>query len=944
MSNDFLSALILSASMLPMPFASFAGEVRDTIILSGEWDYWLHGAPTAVKTEGTLTLPGTLDTNGIGIPVEKSHDTSRLSRRVSFTGDVTYSKEVEIPSDWEGKDIELYIERSRPSIVMVDGEISGSSSLLSSAQKFNLSKVLTPGSHKIEVTINNGDSIPRAIRNNSHACTESTQTNWNGMIGDIHLEARNPIHIASANAFPKTDKSGYEIKIRLSKPSEDRLSIVAAEGNSIQIKSVVFPGDSTASIFLPMPYNHDKWSEWNPVTDTLSLTLSDHRKGVIDRKNIITGYRKFSSSEGKFTINGDPVFLRGRHDACVFPITAHVPMDIETWRDYFSTLKQYGLNHVRFHSWCPPEACFQAADEAGVYLQPELPIWGELDNSLTSLLSFLHKDMEGIIEQYSSHPSFVMFAIGNELWGDIGLMNNFIDDAREMNPNLLATPGSNIYLGMNGHIEGEDYLVTCRVGDGPGFSTHARASFSFADADNGGLINSTYPNSEMNFSNSISRSPVPVIGHETGQYQFYPDFSVIQKFSNSVLRPDNIEEFENRAREAGHLRKNTDFFQASGKWAAKLYRADMEMNLRTPGMGGFQLLDIQDYPGQGTALVGILDPFMDSKGLITPQEWRQSCNEITLLAEMPRFCFTSGDTVTVKVKTANFSNKSLSGSTLTWALTNNDKKRTFNKGSLQLPEGKGLLDIGEINITFPKVKQPQHIILSLSSSTPEEQVSNEYDVWVFPTEKKWVKNVTVTRDIDEAFVKLRKGKNVILYPDTARVKDAVLGPLFQTDYWNYRMFYNICRNMEKTPSPGTMGLLIDDKHPALKNYPTSNHTDWQWFPVISNSYPLIIDRLPKDFDPIVEVIDNVERAYRVALMLECNVGKGKLMIINADMGKASEYPEGEWLLQSVMEYMGSKECKPRLTLSEEQLLNLLTKPSAARTIKELTNPSEAMGL
>ena len=925
MLHRFAPYFLLLSSFIP----AHSQEMRDTLDLSGPWNFWLHGAPDTIASEGTLNLPGTLDTNGIGIPVAKSDNTSQLSRRVTFTGDVTYAREVMIPSQWGGKDIELFLERSRPSHVIVDGNTIAYSSLLSSPQKFNLSQILTPGKHTIEIVVNNADSIPLAIRNNSHACTESTQTNWNGIIGKMHLEARNPQHISTATALPKTFKSGYEISLRLASPAQKDMTVNAFCSPDNKASAKVAAGDSTVSLFLPLTYDHPKWSEWDPVLDNITLTLTDDAT-TIDKRDIRTAYRDFTSKDGRFYVNGDPVFLRGRHDACVFPMTAHVPMDIDTWRQYFQTLKRYGLNHVRFHSWCPPEACFMAADEAGIYLQPELPIWGELDNSLTSLTDFLHKDMEGIIEEYSSHPSFVMFAIGNELWGDIELMRQFINDARDLNPNLLATFGSNIYLGWNGHIDGEDFLVTCRVGGGDGFSTHARASFSFADADKGGIMNSTYPNSEMDFSYAISLSAVPVVGHETGQYQFYPNFSEIYKYDNCVVRPDNLEEFERRAHDAGTLRKSNDYFRAAGEWATRLYLADMEMNLRTPGMGGFQLLDIQDYPGQGTALVGILDPFMDSKGFITPEEWRQSCGEVTFLAEMPGFCYTSGDTVSVKVKAANFSNKNISDKGIKWSTP-------FADGIIAIPEGKGLIDVADISFVVPKVKRPQKINLALNAT--DGSVANSYDLWVFPAKMKEVKNVSVTKSIDEALKLLRKGERVILCPDTATVKEAVLGPLFQTDYWNYRMFRTICDNVNKKPSPGTMGLLINDTHPALKNYPTSFHTDWQWFPVVSNSYPLVIDRLPKDFDPVIEVIDNVERNYRLALMLECNVGKGKLMILNADMEKASERPEGEWLLQSVKEYMASKDCKPKLTLSEEQLVNLLTKPSVARRINEIRNES-----
>lgn len=934
----FPALLILFLSHILPPFSSEAAiraaaspeiSPRETIDLAGSWGYHLHNAPDSVDPEGTLILPGTLDTNGIGIPVPFSDNTSQLSRRVSFSGDVTYSTTVEIPEAWGGKEIDLFIERTRPSVVEVDGVRAGSCRRISSPHRYNLSRLLTPGKHRIEITINNADSIPQAIRNNSHACTESTQTNWNGMIGRIALECRNNLHISSVRATPKTARGGYYVTAILSQPADSRLSILAVAEGAEPYTAEIRKGATECEFLLPLPFGAEKWSEWNPRLDNITLSLLSPSGETLDRTAVTTGYRNFVSDGTSFTINGDPVFLRGRHDACVFPATAHVPMDTEEWRLYFRTLKMYGLNHVRFHSWCPPEACFRVADEEGFYLQPELPIWGEIDHERTELTDFLKEDMKGIMESYASHPSFVMFAIGNELWGDITLMKEFIDSAREMNPGLLATYGSNIYLGWKGHIEGEDFLVTCRVGDGEGFSSHARASFSYADADNGGIMNSTYPNSAMNFANAVSLSAVPVVGHETGQYQMYPDFGSVNKY-NGVLRPDNLMEFQRRATEAGTLRKNADYFMASGKWATRLYLADMEMNLRTPGMGGFQLLDIQDYPGQGTALVGILDPFMDSKGLITPEEWRRSCAPLTLLAELPKFCYTEGEEVTVPVKAANFTNNPQALSSIRWSLLS-------DHGSLPITEGKGLIDAGEINIKMPGVKKPTRMELRLTADNGNAE--NSYPIWVYPWKMKNIDNVTVTTDIEKALSLLEQGERVILCPDSSTVAEASLGPLFQTDYWNYRMFRTICDKIERTPSPGTMGLLIDSSHPAFDDYATDIHTDWQWFPVVHNSYPLIIDRLPKDVDPIVEVIDNIERNYRLALMLECNVGKGKLMIIAADMEKASANPEGAWLLHSAKEYMGSKRCKPLFTLSPQQVRNLLTKPSTDRLIKEIRNES-----
>ncbi len=916
--------------------AAFSRDGAD-IDLAGMWMYTLDGSS---HTSGQLTLPGTLDTNGVGTPVAPSKVTDNLSRRFTFTGKATYSRYVDIPASAQGSTLLLTMERTRPSSVKVDGIDAGFRSNISSPQRYDLTPFLSPGRHLIEITVDNGDAIPAAVRNNSHACTESTQTNWNGILGEIALRILPPVRITDLSVVGRASQPELSVNGGSSQPELSvRGSLLRDSDEPLQLRLSTPYGQTTLdmpagasdafSLSLRLPESTPLWSEWNPATFPVELSLWDSRGELLDKVSTRTGIRDFKAVGTQFSINGNTTFLRGRHDACVAPITAHVPMDLDYWRRYFAIVKEYGLNHVRFHSWCPPEACFQAADEAGIYLQPELPIWGEIDKERAALLLFLEEDMEALLKEYAAHPSFVMFAIGNELWGDTSIMRDWFTHAREEVPGLLATYGSNVYLGWNGHMEDEDFLVTCRVGGGEGFSTHTRASFSFADADNGGIINTERPNTSSDFSNAISLSPVPVVGHEIGQYQSYPDYSTIEKYTG-VLRPDNLVEFRNRADTAGTLRKSDRFLHASGAWATRLYKEEMEMMLRTPGMGGFQLLDLQDYPGQGTALVGILDPFMESKGFVSAADWRESCDSVTLLARLPQRCFTAGDITSFDIAVANYTPSDLSGRKIRWSLP-------FAEGETILPAGRGVLEAESVSIVIPEVEKASKMTLDLKSE--DGSLHNSYDIWVYPREKRWVKGVKLTDSLDEALSLLERGDRVILFPDSATVAATTVGPLFMTDYWNYRMFKTICDNVHKEASPGTLGLLIDDSHPVFGNYPTSFHTDWQWWAVASNSRPLIIDRLPASVDPIVEPIDNVERNYRLALLLECNVVKGKLLVIMADMEKASQYPEGEWLLQSAREYMASKQCKPKLTLTPDQLTALLTRPSGRRLIREINNPS-----
>ena len=401
--------------------------------------------------------------------------------------------------------MELFLERTKPTWVYLDGKLVDSCNFISTPQRYILPKMKS-GKHQLEIVVDNSRGVPEQVYGSSHAYTEDTQTNWNGIIGEILLEVK----------------------------SEER---------RVKNSNVISP----ASV--------------QTYTGT-----------------VLPCFKDFHIEGAHFYANGHPVFLRGKHDAAVWSLTGHVDMTVEGWMKYLGTCKEYGINHVRFHSWCPPEAAFVAADSLGIYLQPELPFWGSFDDKDETLMKFLHQEGENILREYGHHPSFRMMALGNELWGSIDKMKEFVDDFRKIAPDKYYTFGSNYYLGYQGIKEGMDYFTTCRIGgEGWGkYNTHTRGSFSFADAYDGGMINHFHPNTSMNFDEACDKwaSPqpwqkkdgkagIPIISHETGQFQTYPDFREIKKYTG-VLYPYNFEIFRRRLAAAGMLSQADDFHKASG--------------------------------------------------------------------------------------------------------------------------------------------------------------------------------------------------------------------------------------------------------------------------------------------------------------------------------------------------------------------------------------------
>ena len=911
-----------------------------SLSLAGEWSVMLGDA----KEVRHAMLPGTIDTNHLGFAPSDTTETTHLTRLYAYKGKATYSRTIEIPKQWKKAAVELFLERTKPTWVYVDGNLVDSCNFISTPQRYILPK-LKSGKHTLEIVVDNSRGVPEQVYGSSHAYTEDTQTNWNGIIGEILLKV---------------------------KSEERRVNNSCAIPASIQ---------SYSGKVLPC-------------------------------------FKDFHIEGAHFYADGHPVFLRGKHDAAVWPLTGHVDMTVEGWMKYLGICSAYGINHVRFHSWCPPEAAFVAADSLGIYLQPELPFWGSFDDKDEKLMAFLHQEGENILREYGHHPSFRMMALGNELWGSIDKMKEFVDDFREIAPDKYYTFGSNYYLGYQGVKEGMDYFTTCRIGgEGWGkYNTHTRGSFSFADAYDGGMINHFRPNTTMNFDEACDKwaSPqpwqrqdveqtsckraagIPIISHETGQFQTYPDFREIKKYTG-VLYPYNFEIFRRRLAAAGMLSQADDFHKASGLWSVKLYKADIEMDLRTKNMAGFQLLDIQDYPGQGSAFVGILDAFMESKGITTANEWHQWCSSVVPLLVTDRFCYDENEMMNAKVQIANYGGESLKGKKLVWKLdyaldenfgddaapnagANIDR---FNQPS-PLAQGEipittdeeGLIDIGEIhhkmkvmadgfndgNGTCLDVKIPSRkVILTLDidyGRYDARRHRNTYDLWIYTTEKNldiYKKGVVITSDLtDEVAKKLEKGAKVLWMPTTSKnfvasadtISQAgnatpyTVGGLFQTDYWNYRMFKTICENNKKTVSPGTLGILTNPKHPIFCDFPTEMHTNWQWFPVIKDSHPLVLDNFAKDDKPIVQVIDNIERNHKLGLVMEWKVGACKLLVCMSDLEKASEYPEGRAFYESVLSYMRSPEFAPQSEITIADLRKKLKEEPRQISLKELNNISQ----
>lgn len=924
---------LLAVFLLLLSCKKPVDNFRSTLDLSGSWQFAIDSADVGLAQAWFLKdlpeeigLPGTTDLAKKGF-VNTDTSTLHLNRPYQYEGVAWYRKHVAIPKNWEEKNLQLILERTKPTKVWVDGNYIGASDLLESPHHYNLSPHLTPGNHTITIRVDN--DLKLTPYGNAHIYSDDTQTNWNGIIGDLLIEASDKTNIRDIQVYPDYDHKKMKVVLGITnqldlKNLEIELQLSKnLKNENVQIKTAQFTKACDSLIVLEYNFEElpDLWDEYNQPLYLLNAVIKGE-KGVKDSKSVSFGFRKFEAKDRQFQINGRTTFLRGKHDACVFPLTGHPPMDVESWVQLFKTAQSYGINHYRFHTWSPPKAAFEAADQVGIYLQPELPFWGGLSSD--TIEAQLLKEGLALLKSYANHPSFVMFSPGNEIWGDQDRVENLIAKLKKADSRPLYTQGSNNNIGYTGPTKSADFHIAARLPYAQDtILTHSRLTQAFVDSRDGGILNTQRPSSAVNFDHAVSQITTPLVSHEVGQYQIYPDYKEIDKYTG-VLKAWNLEIFKKRLLQSGMINQNRDFTLASGAWSALCYKAEIEAALRTGKMAGFQLLDLQDFPGQGTALVGILDAFMESKNVIAREEWLQFCNDVVPLLVFNKYTWTDEETFSAQIQVANYSNKKIDQK-LYWKVSKQNgeivKEETLDHDGI--PFGK-LSSLGEMLLSFDGQIQAQKLNIELSILNTEYK--NSYEIWVYPAPNQQPKDdqIEVFTEFNRELVdRLNNGGKVLLFPKAASIHQNSLPGLFPPDFWNYGMFKGISEWAKKPISPGTLGILTNPDHPIFNNFPTDSHTNWQWWSIIKHSNSLVLDRTDSTYRPIVQIVDNLERNHKLGLIFEFEVGKGKLLVCTSRLNQILDHPEASQLYQSIIDYMKSEAFQPTYVVNEQMLLELL---------------------
>lgn len=909
-----LKSLLNTVLVGALAATAYAAAAPDWVPLAGEWRFALDPQDVGItqkwfqkNLDDTLALPGTAD-EGQKSARNEAAETGRLTRLHPYVGVAWYQREIEVPWAWRGKRMTLVLERTKSSRLWLDGRTVGAQDSLVAPHAYALGAV-APGRHRLTLRVDNGALPPIG---DPHQISDQTQTNWNGVIGEIGLRLSDAVWIQDVQVYP--DRAARKIRARvevgnasgLAARGRLELAATAAQGllplvDALTVPLVARGKSAVVEAEYPLGPNAREWDEFSPALYKLSVTLTAAAGGRTSRdaRSLTFGLREFKGDGTQFRINGRATFLRGRADNSVFPLTGYPPMTVEGWRRVLEIAKAYGLNHLRFHTWCPPEAAFQAADEVGIYMQPELPNWAAFGDPAHD--TFLLAEGERLLRAFGNHPSFVMLALGNELGGKQELMAPVVARFRALDPRHLYAQGTNNWFPGPG--AGDDYYASFQYQ-----GRKIRGSYATVDAPLG-HVQAGPAGTLKDYVAEIAGLTIPVVSHEIAEYQSAPDFREIDKYTG-VLRARNIEAFKKRLEAAGLLDQAPDFLRASGALAVICYREDIEAALRTRGFGGFQLLDLMDFPGQGTALVGILNSFMEPKGFIEPAKWREFCSETVPLVRLAKYTWTSGEMLTAKVEMAHYGAADIANAAPSWTLRD-ASGRLLTSGSLpgkSVPTGT-VTALGEIRLPLGTFDVPAR--LQLEVGLIGTSIRNSYPLWVYADAADTTpRAVVVSRSLDEATRQaLAGGRSVLLMPEPSALPASIEGS-FASDFWNFGMFKKLAEERKMPVAPGTLGILCDPKHPALAAFPTELHSNWQWFHLLKSSRALVLDTLPAGYRPIVQVIDNPERAHRLGALFEARVGEGKLMVCSIDLVGQKDRPEARQLLASLLQYMNSEAFRP----------------------------------
>lgn len=983
LTDHAMKKLLSIALLLAGALSLWAREGSRTIDLAGEWEFAKDhnscGTASGWAAGGfsdSIMLPGAIHAQGKGDPVGPwtewysgnltdvwyTHPMYKKYRQADnfkifsflqpltyYVGPAWYSRTVEVPAGFAGKHLTLSLERVHwESTLYVNGVEVGRNRSLGTAQVYDVSDVVVPGrTNRITLRIDNSKVVDTGRI--PHSTSDQTMAAWNGVIGEMTLSARDRVWIEDVQVYPDVENRQIRVKATIGgSPARKAVLSCALEcyntpspysEKPFSVRTALNEGSTEVEFTRALDGRMQTWDEFSPALYRLDLRLS--AGGSSDSRSVSFGMRNVVKKDNAIILNGTRRFLRGNLYCGESPLDGLPPMDEAYWRKIFQRHLDYGHNAVRFHSWCPPEVAFRVADEMGIYLQPEVGEWVKYVTDEQE--EYLLGEAERIRRFYANHPSFLLFALGNELTADTVRLQRFVE-IQKKDGRFLAGAKTN---GRPDIPEAEFYSTHSIKGKG------MRHHVGWPPAPKTNLIIRQRPTTDYDYTGALEGYDKIFLSHEIGQCCVYPDYQTeLPKYTGS-LRSGSMEIQRDQMEERGMTDLARTFTETAGEWQMRLLKAEYEALLRTRGLDGFWSLSLQDFTGQGTAPVGVMDAFWDDKCYACPEEFRHFCDTTVLLARIPSLVMSSSDCFSAAMEVFHYGSRPLPEGTVRYEVASSDG-RVLHTGTLGTPLIANAGDnagIGSIALPEP-LPVGKYELRACLDGTP---VSNSWEFWVFPSRARAAEmaaeaagtfaaspetaasiSVLRTREMTpEVLDFLQAGGTVLWEVDHTKLKGH-LPIAFGTFYWTT---FGMAAGESMCNS-----ILLDPAHPLFRGFPTNSFTDWQWWDVLKHSRPMILSDFnarapfPAGFQPIIRAIDSWRINRLLALLAECRVGEGRLMISSIDFSyDMASRPVTCTLLGCLVRYMNSAEFRPAVSVSPDQVLSIVGPEDNVPTPRAVTS-------
>jgi hypothetical protein len=653
----------------------------------------------------TIQVPGCWEEQGVGAPGmgdswDCKWDHIPKPLRSIYSGEAWYRKKIELPKAWEGQRIWLKIGGVKAQgCFWVNDKPAAWVDTYCGTYKYDITDLVEPGKEAVVVAqVNNVAPSRKGLFSAIHK--------FGGLYRDVELEATPDTRIEYAWVRGDFDKQLAEVHVTVARENLERsldklalrVTLKNADGKAAGegISKVAFAaGKKTAEVMCAVPLTlFQAWSPESPSLYLAEIVLCDGDQPVHGWTERF-GVRKFEVRGERFFFNNQPFFVRGYGDDFVYPLTLASPASREEHLSHLKAARRAGFVYARLHTHCELPEFFEAADEAGILLQPELPYYGDYPTEAFAFDPM--RDLEELIVHYRRHVSLATYCMGNE--------------------GLLGRP-----------LDRELYKLAKRL-DPDRMVLHQDGTFNTAE-------NSDFRNGPISIWEPGSfKCDAPFVAHEYLNLCVKLDPRLESRFTGAWMPPVAMASWEKNLAAAGLDRQWGEACQNAEHGLQRYYQKQgVEAARRDPACDGFDfwtIVDVVVRQGNSYSAQGLFNPFWEPKtNGFTAQEFRSFNDQTVLLLktdpESP--IAVSGDRVHADFRISHYGGQPLRQARLSWVL------RT---GQVTLAQGAcecGDVDLGAVrslaqaDIEIPDLQKPVHAILDAALGP----VRNRWDFWLFP--------------------------------------------------------------------------------------------------------------------------------------------------------------------------------------------------------------------